>query len=371
MGIYIAILLWLIIIGMISLQTKSKFIQEKSILIFYVFFIFIYACRSQSVGFDYSVYRNVYNLFEKYGMAAMKSGYSFTMEKGYLMINWLFTSMHIDIHVFQALIAIGIVWFINKFIIMEKDSMLLTVFFLYTLGFFFNAMNQIRSLFAAAMCLYAISVALNKKYKKAIVLIMLACTLHVSVIISFVFIFIIWRNIKINAKNVILSSGLCVTVIVLWNSVLGVFLKLFPKYTIYFSEDKAGEFIKSGNITYLLLFVCIFAFAIYKRPSIIEQGNEMKIKRYDTLLWMTIFGMCISIIVLKLSMVQRFIILPLFSSSMLIAMAIKSERNGKNRLIWLIFISCALCAYMYIYLNVAQDGLGRDGVVPYKFYWNK
>lgn len=370
MSIYIAMALWLIINGMFAIQTKSKFVQEKSVLVFYVFFILIYAFRAKSVGFDYSVYQNIYEIFEKSGISGMNSVFAYTMEKGYLFLNYLFASLNANIYVFQAFVAIGICYCVNKFISMEKESLILTIFFLYTLGFFFNSMNQVRSCFAVAICLWAIKEALDNRLKKAIILVVIACTLHVSAALCFVIILIIWKKIEINKKNISIALVTCILLPLFWNTVLSLALKIFPKYKIYFSEEKSSTFIKTGNITYLLLFLCIIIFALYRRNDILKNDDLNKIKRYDCLIWLAIVGAGLSVIVLKLSMVQRFIVLPLFSTSLLITMGIKSVKYGKYRLMWIIFICSLLCFYMYIYLKVAENGLGRDGVVPYSFYWN-
>ena len=336
------------------------------LIIFLMFYAFIYTNRGIKVGFDYSNYLKVYRLFETQNIASAFKEASY-MESGYLMLNAVAATLHLSEVHFQAFLAIIFSLLIFKYAVHERDHIMMMIFSLYCLGFFFNTMNQVRSALATAICMVAMTYAWDKQTKKAYAAVVLACTIHTSAIVGFIVIYIIHKNIIPTIK----LTGMCIIGALVTgaylNKIVNLLLWLFPRYKGYFAEDKVDIFIKSGNATYVMLFLAILMFALMQKKEFDQNEDSTTVVKYNSLIWCATIGMAISILVVAMSMMQRFMSLFLFSMPLLISMALKSIGNAKNRLGWVLIIGTALIGYCFIYLYLSENGMGRDGVVPYTF----
>lgn len=368
---YSFLLLLILGFGLLDSLIKSRKTYKIFLFIFLGIYCFLFSFRAISVGADYSSYVEIYNMF-------LNSSFSgkidlihsiFYMEKGYLLLNALFATLGLNMVTFQLFLCVVFSFCVYKFLCVEKDSAFVVLFFLYCIGAFFNVMNQTRAAIAVAICLYAITEMWNNKTKKSVILVCVACTIHTSAVIAFVVLFLIKIKKRFTYKNLLFSIVITGAMLVLFNPFLRIILILFPRYSGYFADDKIGTFIKSGNATYLIYFFCVLVFAEIQHRNVIMRNDEKLICIYNSLLWMCDLGLVISFLVLKLSMIQRVMTLPLFSSALLITLAIKMEPKVKNRIIYIFFIGICIIAYMGIYLYVSEAGQGRDLVVPYNFLW--
>lgn len=360
---------WLM--GIIFFAVLLSIRKKKSgsiifLVVFLAFYAYIYTKRDVSVGFDYYNYLRVYRFFEAGNIASAFKRASY-MEPGYLMLNAFAATLHFSEVQFQAFLAIIFSLLIFKYASHEKDYIMMLIFSLYCIGFFFNTMNQVRSSLAAAMCMVAMTYAWDEHPKRAYLLVLLACTIHTSAVVGFIIVYIIEKNIipTVKSMSVCIIGTFIIGVFI--NQIVMLLLRFFPRYKGYFAEDKADIFIKSGNTTYVVLFLAILIFALLQKKEFSQDTNSIIMTKYNSLIWCAVFGMAISILVVSMSMLQRFMTPFLFSMPLLISMSLHSIKSSKKRLGWMIIVGIALIGYCFIYLYLSENGMGRDGVVPYAF----
>lgn len=350
---------------LLSIRRKSSG-RIVFLMTFLVFYTFIYTYRDISVGFDYSNYLKVYQIFEFENIADAFKKTSY-MEPGYLILNAIAATLHLSEVQFQAFLAVIFSFLIFKYAIHEKEHIMMLIFSLYCIGFFFNTMNQVRSSLAAAMCMVAMTYAWDRQTKRAYLLVALACTIHTSAVVGFIIIHIIKKNIMPTIKSICVCVISALVMGTFLNKIIFFLLRFFPRYKGYFEKDKVDIFIKSGNATYVMLFFAILIFALLQKKEFDLTQSDMTTVKYNSLIWCAVIGMTISILVVSISMIQRFMTLFLFSMPLLISISLKSIKNAKNRLWWVLIIALALVGYCFVYLYLSENGMGRDGVVPYTF----
>lgn len=358
---YLLVFVFLIIAAFF--QTKPfKILQKCIIWILMAIYCVFYAFRNSSVGFDYENYLVVYK-YAQYlplDLFLTKAGY---MEPGYLLINKFFAVIGASVPVFQFFLVAFFVVVIYKYLISGSKNPLFTTFALYSLGIFFNYMNQVRSALAATICLIAIDQAKKKKWALSLVLVAGACTIHTSAVVGLILIAISYCRIQMTGKSIIKISVCVGMAWILFDRVLNIALEIFPRYKGYFASDKIDTFIKQGSVSYLVVFMAIMLFAFYFRKKI--DLNELA--EYDLLLWGVVLGVAFSLLAIKTSMIQRFFTLPLLFSAALLSRTLYSIASSRMRLVYYLTIGSALMGYCYIYLYISENHMGRDGVVPYLF----
>lgn len=350
---------------LLSIRRKSSG-RIVFLVTFLVFYTFIYTYRDISVGFDYSNYLKVYQIFEFENIADAFKKTSY-MEPGYLILNVIAATLHLSEVQFQAFLAVIFSFLIFKYAIHEKKHIMMLIFSLYCIGFFFNTMNQVRSSLAAAMCMVAMTYAWDRQTKRAYLLVALACSIHTSAVLGFIIIYIIKKNIVPTIKSICVCIISTLVMEKFLDKIIFFLLHFFPRYKGYFEEDKVDIFIKSGNPTYVMLFFVILIFALLQKKEFDLKQSDITAVKYNSLIWCAVIGMMISILVVSLSMIQRFMTLFLFSMPLLISISLRSIKNVKNRLWWGLIIALALVGYCFVYLYLSENGMGRDGVVPYTF----
>lgn len=358
---YMIIFVLLIIVAFVQNARKNKQ-RNLEIIWLLIGYVFFYSVRNTSVGFDYKEYLRVYNAAGQLPLDDYLRAYGY-MEKGYLLYNWCMASVRASVPIFQLGLVIMFVTLLYKYLIVKSENSIFTIFALYGLGIFFNYMNQARSALAAAICLAAVDLAQRKKWLQSFLILAAACMVHTSAVVGIALVVWIGFGVKISRKNLISLFGLTATAWITFDKTLMLMLKIFPRYQGYFAKDKIEIFIKRGSINYLIVFGAIFALSLYCRRYIKRQN----LGSYDVLLWGNILGVVISVLCIKISMMQRFMTLPLILSAALLSEAVHSIPRAKLRMSVYCMTSMALIGYCYIYLYIAESGMGRDGVVPYAF----
>ena len=355
----IFILLMIVAFVQNARKNKQRNLEIIWLLVGYVFF---YSVRNTSVGFDYKEYLRVYDAAGQLPLDDFLRAYGY-MEKGYLLYNWCMAFARAAVPIFQLGLVILFVTLLYKYLIIKSENSIFTLFALYGLGIFFNYMNQVRSALAAVICLVAVDLAQRKKWLQSFLILAAACMIHTSAVIGIAL--VVWTcfGVKISKKNVIFFFGLTLAAWTTFDEILMLMLKIFPRYQGYFAKDKIGIFIKRGSINYLIVFGAIFVLSLYCRRYIKKQD----LGYYDVLLWGNALGVAISAFCIKISMMQRFMTLPLILSAALLSEAVHSIPKAKLRMWAYCMTSIALIGYCYIYLYIAENGMGRDGVVPYAF----
>lgn len=368
-GNYIYLMLFVyLVIGASICKCQKKAKQKYVVSIFFIFYYVLFVFRDYSVGFDYKNYVIVFDYAKKLGLGDLLKRCSY-MEPGYLAINKIIAFLFGNIQILQLVLCTIFIYALYCFIkwVGSKGyNELLLVFIFYGLGVFFNCMNQTRSTIGAALYLVAYVYAHEKKWVKALVVSLVACTIHMSAIIGILVIMIEYLKPIFTKQWIFRIFVIDIAAYLVFPVLIDFGLMIFPRYRVYFASDKQEIFIKNGSVMYLLLFTAIFIYAYSRRKYVIEKGHQIG-GVYDTFLWINCIGIIVSTLVMKISMMQRFMIIPLFFMPALIVMAVSANRNARSRLLEIMIIVCAIIAFAIIYLYYSENGMGRDGIVPYTF----
>lgn len=359
-----------------AVLVNSYKLRETGIVkVFLALYIIIFTFRGSEVGFDYSNYITVFNRGKNISLDNYLTKISW-MEKGYLLLNKLVISIGGDIRLLQFIIITVFSVIVYKFMVRYTKSPLTALFLLYGMGCLFTPMNILRAIFSVVLCMLAFERAEDQKWVKSIIWILVALTFHTSAIIGIIIIILFKFKPKVSVKNMLKIGLLSIVVVKEFDILLDIGLRLLPKYEVYFGQDKMG-YVKGGSISYFIVFIAFFIFAYHFRKNFVLEVNSSEdgqgeaireLEIYDTLLWINVFGIVIATLSVQLSLMNRFMFLPLFMSCILITKAIRSIKNPGTRLLFYLAIIVCVIGYSYIYLYVAENGFGRDGVVPYLFY---
>jgi len=359
MDIYLIIAIFLLVLALVFEYVKIPQAEEDIVwIILFLSWAALFSLRSISVGHDTRNYYRIYELTSN-GILSLKSTTS--IEKGFIIIMSLACRIGMGFKGFQFIlcfISLGIVFFVSR----KCCCRTYLIYLIYSVGAFFNLMNQERSALGAFVCIFALDRLFTKKYLQAIVALIIACSFHFGMISFIPIVIVSILEIKLTKRTLslfIVISALAYSSISLLVSFL---IRISPKYNIYFT-DKV-RFIKAGNVTYFIFFIVVVIFAIYSKSKAIHHGIVVG-DNYDILLWSSITGATISLLVLKISMAQRFMTPILFTIPFLIVEAINIEKSRKRRFVLKLIIAIFFFAYMYIYLYISENGMGRDGIVPY------
>lgn len=140
--------------------------------------------RSVGVDNDGANYADAFNLAAELPWSELIRGtYGETMERGYLMINKLISIIGGDIRAVFLLMAAA-TGAVNYTLIYKKSPLPFTSLFLYVCFFFFyRDFTQIRFALSAGIGMWAVFGWLDRKYLRAVVLVLLAASIHSAVLV--------------------------------------------------------------------------------------------------------------------------------------------------------------------------------------------
>ncbi|CEN91459.1 polysaccharide polymerase [[Clostridium] sordellii] len=363
MLLYSINVLWIIVGAIITKVSKNL---KNSRIFFYATFMMLvltYALRSYNVGWDSLNYVDV---FASSNSIQWNNIFNHWMEFGYIALNKVVRYFTDNYNFLWLIIGLIILIPIFKIISRYSQNIMFSLLIYITLGFYYNGMNQIRQAIATSICLYAFDKIINKEYGKSILITLIASCFHSSAIIFLAFILAAWKIKDVNIKCLINFSVITLIVFMFSNPIINFATKFM--YSQYFTESNLIKHTKHGDLSMFIVYFAIMLFGFIYRKRYIKTFESHK-KVYDMLLLAIIFSVSLQLISVKLVMIARFSQYFTIYSCILIPNIIKCIKNEKFKLVITYSILLCLMGYSYIYLNVSENGYGRDGVTPYQFYW--
>ena len=286
MIIYIIVLL-LISIYSLYPYVKHNSRQSRKVFLFLSFttLALVLGLRGEKVGEDTSHYLDVFryasnvkwsNMLRAQGMRTgyytNQYGYTDTIENGFLalakIVHW-FTN---DGQVFLFLVAAITCVLFAKFIYDNCEKVIFPTFIFLCESMFMLAFNGARQIMAVAISIQAYTFLKNKKWKKAIVVILLAAMIHNVALVCFALFPIMMikpqKEFK-SFKYAILAIIASPFVIVLGQTVI---TKFFPRYTSYFTINYWENSLGGTTLLWIVEFVLILI-AYWQKFRIDESFN--------------------------------------------------------------------------------------------------
>jgi hypothetical protein len=303
-------------------------------------------------GFRYDVGTDYFYTYAPMFEAIAEGKTFISLEIGYYFLNRIalfFSRDYLGIFIITSFLFC---FFMYKAIYRESDNPPYSIVLLLITTCYFFSMNGIRQAIAMAMFFYSIKYLKSREFKKYILIILLAATIHLSALIFIPTYFIC--KLRIKPLLIYLTLG---TVSILSAGLKMLIMRVagFTKYAYYIDSDYF-----SGKLDYSRVIVnvavLVFLSLLYKRAK--DEPN------------FTIFFNCQAIACLfavlscQVTIISRFadsfqflsvLYLPLMASA-------KYIRAGQNRLI----INVLIIALFFTYMFIATVIKGFSEVLPYQ-----
>lgn len=227
--------------------------------------LFLVSALRASVGYDYNLYGGWY-------MDAQTSSMEDIMlakqEKGFFVPMKLISDVNPDYQVMFVVIAFIITAAVMLYIYVYSEKPYLSVFFFLTFGLFFNSMNFMRQMIAAAVLLYAMQYIRKNQFIRFLALVLFASVFHVSALIMLPFYFIL----RIKMDWLTLGTYTAVTVIFMlfsWD-----ILDFITDYVYKgYDPSRSAEVINGTNPIYAVFFSVFFLLAFLLRKELVKEDS--------------------------------------------------------------------------------------------------
>lgn len=277
MVIYI-VLMFLIFIYGIYPYVKHNSKQSKKIFLFLAFtsMTVVLGLRGPFVGEDTSHYLNIFDkaanakwndMFHSNGLRTAyftdQYGYTDTIENGFLaickVVHW-FTG---DGQVFLFIIAAAICLLFAKFIYDNCEKVFFPTYIFLCESMFMLSFNGIRQILAGAIAIQAYTLLKNGKWKKAILVVLVAGLIHNVALVGFVLfpIMLVKENKESKTfKYAIIATISAPFVIILAKNFI---IRLFPRYASYFAINYWENAL--GGTAILWLVELVLVLVVYRK----------------------------------------------------------------------------------------------------------
>lgn len=392
MGIYIFVLAFILINGLLAGHKRGWFIFSTFFLI-----IVIAAIRDITVGTDLSLhYATSYKFLSTANWSDIIAFEFGGYDLGFKVLCRLLGYISTDPQFFVMFTSVVSYSALAIFLYKYSDDIVLDTLLYYTSFLIFNYMTLIAQSLAVAIVLSGIDYLFKKEYKKYVFIVLFASTIHSSALICLLFIPV--NMLKYKRFHLLTYSLAITTILLIYDRfvslVVGTF---FPNFMIYLSASNIhgvrNAFSQYGlyNISiYVISIVMAISFLYSKNTDDTNEGlqylpqkkvyfslrNLQIIKKQTTvlqtcintnfLMYMTITSLFFYVGSFQIEVSRRFIYYTIPFAYILMGRAL-SNISIKQRVIIRIFVCVFLCT-MFVYFG---DEVGRNnsGVIPYHVFW--
>lgn len=370
-------------IGYCVENTRSN--QLKKIYLLSIFlFAFLYSgLRGKTVGLDTALWNSIFDNIVKNGLSELPRNTE--VEKGYMMVNYVLGKIGLPsqsiIILGSAIICCSFYNIIKKY---SKNYVLSSLIFISMI--FTVTMNVSRQYIALAFLLYAFDAIVQKKRKQAILLILLATSMHYSAIIFLPLVYFASSKTSINRKSVFLIGAVSFSAIPLYMVIVNLFVSIFDQYNRFITSSKYSAELEV-SLQYVILFAMVaFLGLIYISPIqlkirkskvVIAHNNVIQnvvaCKPEDIQSYLLFFLLFIEYIVIyfisrNLLIAARFTYY--FQSSLIIVIP-NTIYYLKQRYKLKLINVCLMVAFLayFIYFGYRYFVSDPHGILPYMFFW--
>lgn len=368
MEIYICTLclilvLWILLRSMSLTGARNTRIYDqnkKYITCIGIWLFLIEMLRNYTVGADTYTYLWLYKMFVN---AEWKDVFQladrFMFEHGFAVFNKLLGYISSNPRFF-LIVSSFIIIFLYSWCIYKNSTMSWLSFYMFmTLGLFNDSMNTTRQSMAVVLSLLACKYIKQNKLYKFIALILLASTIHKSVLIVLPMFWI--SKLKFNKKNIcrILSLSLIVLLMIFkfFDPIfcfVSKYIGTYERYDISISSKFANGAV--GLTVIFILFLILIVMEQYKKAD--ESRNIYVV--------FAIASVILALLTFKISIAER--IIPYFSAMFLFSVP-KSITNIKSKIIRAEYVSIiCLVLILYYFLIICRANVTQ--FFPYELWGN-
>ncbi|MFC0013745.1 MULTISPECIES: EpsG family protein [Allobacillus] len=335
------------------LITFPKKSYEKEKLFFWVTFTILFlisALRGPQIGTDTA---NYIRGFKRISNAEYSNFFNVVRwEEGYVLFNKIISILSNSpqiIIIFTSLLILSCVfYFINR----NSKNIIFSIYIFVTMFYYFASFNIIRQFLAIGIILIAYKFILERRIVPFAALILFASTFH-GLAILFLPVYFLY-GVKLNKLNTIIITFGVTFFVYFFEKILNIIFEFFPSYQWYVDTD----YFEGGGILTSLISASILVFGF-----LIRQITKIS-KEYDFLLILTILSLLISLLSMKVSILNRFDYYFSVFNILFIPLAINSIEDKKTRIIIYYVVYCI--AFLYFLARLIE---GFHGVTPYNFFF--
>ena len=266
-NIILIVMVFLVIIFSISYKKISWVSKDFLPIVVMLSLSMVSGLRDYSVGIDTRIYVERYSSIgnaDWMDLFYISDYYKF--EYGFSAICKMLYLLDDDYTLFLFFTSLWISFF--YYICIKKYSMypLLSVLIFYCWGFWTSSMNIIRQMMVIPLLYISIEKALDRDFKKFLLMIIIASFIHTSALIFIPIYFLV--KIKIDIKFIWMTICFTLLVVFLGNDILSSLLAN-TGYSIYFHSYQTSSGL---NTLIFLIVVLVLSFILRKRLEIIDKN---------------------------------------------------------------------------------------------------
>lgn len=307
------------------------------------------AFRAIDIGNDTDVYVEIFKIIARDGVN-LTSRY----ELGYQYLCLLVSKISLEPHFFLAVVATIMYLGCGYYIFRYSKNTLLSVC-LFFCCFFTTFTSMLRQGIAMMVVLYAYQAIKEKKYIKAVVLMLLGCSFHVTAIVCLAFFLR-----KFIPKKFFMSVGISVAVIVL--SIAGMLTRVLLMVSPSFSHYFQGQYASSGwlavsyEVCRAILYLWIVIKSYGKLERNVKKSTDIIVINFTLLLLINSAGFVMNLFT---RLGQYFLLISVVE----IPNAVMSGKIN-NRKLLAILLGMMVLAYFLLVLAIRPEW---QNVYPYHF----
>lgn len=366
MTVYIVIPFLVLLFGCIyNTRLSERSARKLYLFLMFSLLFFFMAFRHMSVGTDNLAYTKSYMLRRNWPWSeVLTEGIRSSMPVYYLFCKLIYTIFPYQqtLSIISAAIICGCVAvFIEHF----SDNVVESVYCYVMLWFYPTSFNITRQYTAMSLVLLAFCLMDGGKTVKAVVLSLLAIGIHNTAVVALPFLFLMKIRITKRVLMTILIGGLSAIVVVrfLFDPLVSLFSRLFPRYAMYLGGIKFTVWDTGrGDNIFLILYYAIFAAAatiiLWINLSNSQQVPEELERLYLCICVGVVFGLAMAGN-LALTRVREYFLI------MMCCFIPNTIRYFKKRR-FLISMGNCLLLWLPYYICMSRN---FSLVVPYRFFW--
>lgn len=359
MAIYILLLLSILLGGIVMRVSSLPFKSRKLVLCVVVGgeLILLAALRDYSVGTDLNNYIPGFLYIGEYfwnGLYDWGGNSPYYWEPGYMLLNIVIYKLSINPHIFLALIGLIVVVSFIRFIAYNSPIIWLSLFIFVSFGYYLSSYNILRQYLAIACVLKGIQTLIDGRVKSYIFWVLIAITFHATAFC--VFLLYPLTKFKANLKYfVVFLTIMSLCYFFCGRYILAYFVDIF--YDTYSDDMVKGQ----GGMMLTLLVVITFVGLWVIQKSQVEKF-ELRVLSH-----MMILACALQLWSLDFSLFSRMV---LYFQLALIVFIPSVLSLLKNKYLGL-YGQFIVAILMFVYFVCIFSENDLNGVIPYRFFWEK
>ncbi len=349
MAVYVIVFFLIALFSVLTFFSVSKYEQNKIFgFISYLIILCITFMRSDSVGGDLVNYKTTYLYWSglPFSDALRKSN------TGFVLLNWITGRLsHNNFYIFMAVCGFISITLIYMTICRFSPNRSLSLLVFLSIWGYSGLFSGIRSTLAMAVVFFASIFLFEKKYKTWFVLLVLASLIHLTAVVSFLYLPVVFAGKKMKLQ----IRMICMFLACMAVSMFGIqFLVSIYKTTDYTGMVHQGEGIR------LFLFILGILILI----SRLQYKGNYSIEKIETVAFNScVAGEAVQVMAFGFSLLNRLTVFFWIYFCILLPVIAGKGRNLNKWILCLAILGFSFTALLF--------GLRTDpsGIVPYQFFF--